>query len=64
MPPEQDAPAHVAPPRHPHPLVDVLHQRVLLVLGERSEDSRDVCRLGAVEHGHDGLQREVLRGNG
>ena len=60
MPPEQHAPADIAPPGHTHPLVYVLHQRVLFVLGERSEDGGDVCRFGAVEHGDDNLERQVL----
>lgn len=60
MPPEQYAPADVAPPGHTHPLVNVLHQRVLFVLGERSEDGGDVRRLGGVEDGNDDLEGKVL----
>ena len=60
MPPKQHAPADVPPPRHTHPLVDILHQRVLFVLGERSEDGGDVRCFGAIEYGDDGLKGEVL----
>jgi len=60
VPPEQHAPADVAPTGHTHPLVDVFHQRVVFVLGERSQHGGDVCRFGAVEDGDDDLECEVL----
>ena len=64
VPPEQHAPADVAPTGHTHPLVDVFHQRVVFVLGERSQHGGDVCRFGAVEDGDDDLECEVLSGRG
>ena len=60
MPSQQYAPANVAPPRQTHPLVDILHQRLLIVLGERSENGGHVCRFRTVEYGYDGLKGEVL----
>ena len=62
MPTEEHAAAEIAPARHAHSLVQILHQRVLLIDGKRFDDGEYVCRFSAVEDGDEGLQVEILAG--
>lgn len=58
---EQQAPADIAPARHRHALVQVLHQRVLCVKGERLDHARDVRRLGRVQDREECLEGQIVQ---
>ena len=60
VPAQEYAAAEIAPAGHAHSFVQVLHQRVVLVCGERFDDGWDVCRFRAVEDGDEGLEVQIL----
>ena len=60
MPPEEHAPADVAPAGHRHTLVEVLHQRVLCVQREALDHARDLRRLRRVQDREQRLESDNL----
>lgn len=64
MPAQQYAPADITPARHRHPLVQVLHQRVLCIERERLDHACDIRRFGRVQDREEGLEGDNLYGPG
>ena len=60
VPSQKNAPANVTPTWQCHALVQILHQGILRVLRQRSDDPRDLSGFRAVQNSDQGLEVEVL----